>query len=75
MTSSITVGDHEVKVDQGDYEDFDDDGNPVTRATGRSTWWCTCGTRGAGLNRDVVQEFCGHLGIDENGEEVRDRGE
>jgi hypothetical protein len=75
MSNTITVGDHEVKVDQGDYETFDDDGNPVTRATGRSTWWCTCGTRGAGPNRDVTQEIRDHLGIDENGEEVRDRGE
>jgi hypothetical protein len=71
MTSSITVGDHEVKVDQSDYEDFDDDGNPVTRATGRSTWWCTRGTRGAGPNADAVRELRGHLGIDENEKEVR----
>jgi hypothetical protein len=74
MTSSITVGDHEVKVGQGDYEDFDDDGNPITRATGRSTRWCTRGTRGAGPNAETTRQIRDHLGIDENGE-VRDRGE
>ncbi|MFB4275758.1 hypothetical protein ACBJ59_10735 [Nonomuraea sp. MTCD27] len=68
MRNSITVGGHEVAVDQGEYETFDDDGNLVTRATGHSTWWCTCGVKGAGPNVEAVRELCDHLGIDENGE-------
>lgn len=74
MRNSITVAGHEVKVDQGDFEDFDDGRQPIVRATGRSTWWCSCGEQGAGPNADVSQEIRDHLGIDENGE-VRDRGE
>jgi hypothetical protein len=74
MRNSITVGDHEVAVDQGEYEDFNDEGEPIIRATGRSTWWCTCRAKGAGPNAETTREIRGHLGIDENGE-ARDRGE
>lgn len=73
MRNSITVGDHEVAVDQGDYAAFDDDGNEVIRATGGSTWWCSCGTSGAGPNAETTREILDHLGLDENGE-VRERG-
>lgn len=68
MTNSITVAGHEVQVDQGEYEDFDDDGNPVIRPTGRSAWWCSCGAGGTGPNADTAREIGDHLGIDENGE-------
>jgi hypothetical protein len=73
MRTSITVAGHEVKAVQGEYEDFDGEGNPVIRATGHSTWRCSCGQDGAGANEDVGQEIRAHLGVDENGE-VRDRG-
>lgn len=70
MRNSITVGGHEVKVDQGEYEGFDSDGEPVIRGTGRSTWWCSCGERGAGPNPETAREIRDHLGIDENGENL-----
>ena len=73
MSDSITVADHEVKIDQGEYEDFDERGEPAIRATGRSTWWCSCGAKGAGPNAEAVQEIRDHLGLDENGE-LLDRG-
>ncbi|WP_188188020.1 hypothetical protein [Nonomuraea sp. SYSU D8015] len=68
MRNSITVAGHEVKVDQGDYETFDGDGNPVIRATGHSTWWCSCGEKGAGPNEETAQAVHDHLGVDEDGE-------
>ncbi|MFI7468162.1 hypothetical protein [Nonomuraea sp. NPDC049646] len=68
MRNTITIGGHEVKVDQGEYEDFDGDGNPVTRPTGHSTWWCSCGAKGSGPNAETAQEIRDHLGIDESGE-------
>ena len=74
MRNTITVADHEVAIDQGEHETYDDDGNPVIRATGHSTWWCTCGVKGAGSNAVTTREIRDHLGIDENGE-VRNRGE
>jgi hypothetical protein len=74
MSNAITVGDHEVKVDQSEYAAYDDDGNEIIRATGRSTWWCSCRARGAGPNAETTREILDHLGIDENGE-VLDRGE
>ncbi|MGP3914331.1 hypothetical protein [Nonomuraea sp. 10N515B] len=74
MKNTISVAGHEAKVDQGEYEDFDDDGQPVIRATGRSTWWCSCGERGAGPNHEVAVAIREHLGVDED-EEMRDRGE
>lgn len=68
MRNSITVAGHEVKVDQGEYEDFDDQGKPNIRATGGSAWWCSCGVKGAGPNAETSQEIRDHLGLDENGE-------
>lgn len=70
MRNTITVADHQVAIDQGEYETYDDDGNPVIRMTGRSTWWCSCGQQGAGPNADAVRELCDHLGLDENGEPI-----
>lgn len=64
---------HEVQAEQGEYETFNGDGEPVTRGTGRSTWWCTCGEKGAGPNAETTREIREHLGLDENGD-VRDRG-
>lgn len=73
MRNSITVAGHELAVDKGEYETFDGDGNPVIRATGRSTWWCSCGAKGAGPNPEVGQKIRDHLGLDENGEELSTR--